>query len=150
MPVSDERSMITPGQIALLSRSLELGLCDNRLLAGLFKQLARNPEALLPRQLPPFNQTAFFLWKLDRGDLAKSLLFTCLAWYMQHSWDKSEARAIARDLQHMFAKEGRPFTTEQIEEQARNGRFVHVASWRLVRRPSGEAIAMYFGGRSRS
>ena len=80
MPAGDGRPIITVGQLALLSRSLEFGMCDNPLLAQLFEQLDANPEALLPRQLPLLMQTAFFLWKSDRSDFAKRLWFTSSAW----------------------------------------------------------------------
>lgn len=120
--------MITTQQLALLSRSLEFGLCDNRLLAELFEQLDVNPEALLPQELPLLSQTAFFLWKAGGGDFAKSLLFTCLAWYVRHS--PAEVRAIAENLQYMFAKEDHRPTIEQIEQRAKDRRFVQAASWR--------------------
>ena len=131
MPAGDDRPIITIEQLALLSQSLEFGMWDNRLLAALFEQLDVNPEVLLPQELPLLSQTAFFLWKADRGPFAKRLLFTCLAWYLRHSPEAPDARTIAENLQYMSAKDDSPLTIEQIEEHARSGRFGHAASWRL-------------------
>jgi hypothetical protein len=133
VPAGDGRSIITVEQLALLSRSLEFGMCDHRLLAQLFEQLDVNPEALLPQELPLLSQTAFFLWKSGGGDFAKSLLFTCLAWCLRHSRDPSDARSTAENLQYMFAKEDHRITAEQIEQQARDSQFVNAASWKSRR-----------------
>jgi hypothetical protein len=122
---------ITVEQLALLSWPLEVGICNNHLLALLFEQLDVNPEALLPQELPLLTQTAFFLWKSGRGDFAKRLLFTCLAWYLNHSNETVDAQSIAEDIHYILAKEDRAVTLEQIEQQARAGRFGHAASWRL-------------------
>jgi hypothetical protein len=130
MSAGDGR-LITVEEIALLSRSLEFGMSDNRLLGLLFEQLDVNSDALLPQELPLLTQTAFFLWKSGRTDFAQRLLFTCLAWYSHHSTETSDAQTIAENLRYMLAKEGRPLTIEQIEQQARTGRFGHATSWRL-------------------
>jgi hypothetical protein len=104
---------------------------DNSVLAQLFVELESRPEALLPAAMPELTNTAFLLWKCDRGEFAKRLLFTCLPWYLRHSPETSDARTIAENLQYMFAKENNPRTIGQIEQQARDGRFGHAASWRL-------------------
>ena len=130
MPTGDTPPIIAVEQLALLSRSLEIGMCDDRLLAQLFEQLDVDADELLPQQLPLLNETAFFLWKSGRSDFAKRLLFTCLAWFLRHSPGTSDAQTIAVNLQYMLAKEDRALTIEQIEQQARSGRFGHAASWR--------------------
>jgi hypothetical protein len=126
----DGGAKITVEQLALLSRSLEFGMCDDYLLAQLFDQLDIDPKALLPQQLRLLSQTAFFLWKSGRGDFAKRVLFTCLAWYLPFLPETSDARSAAQDarsiaenLQYMFAKEDSQVTIEQIVERARGGKF---------------------------
>jgi len=121
--------IITFEQLAQFRQLLEFGMCDDRLLVQLFEQVDVNPEALLPQQLPLLGETAFFLWKFGHSGYAKRLLFTCLAWYLQQSPETSDARTIAANLQHMFAKEDHPLTIEQIEQQAREGLFGTATSW---------------------
>jgi hypothetical protein len=131
VPPGDGRPIITVEQLTLLNRGLEFGMCNNQLLNQLFEQLERNTEALLPQKLSLLNQTAFFLWKSGRGEYAKRLLFTCLAWYLRHLPETSDAGTITENIRQIFAKGNSAVTVEQIDERARSGRFGHTASWRL-------------------
>lgn len=104
-------------------------MCDNSVLAQLLQELQSKPEGLLPATIPELANTAFLLWKCDRGEFSKRLLFTCLAWYLKNSG--KEISTITQNLQYIFTKEGRSRSIEDIHEAAIVGRFGHASSWRV-------------------
>jgi hypothetical protein len=117
--------------LQLLNNGLEIGMCDNAILTRVFSDLDSMPETLLPDAMPKLTHTAFLLWKCGRGEFAKRLLFTCLAWYRKNSKDHEEISAITENLQYLFNKEGRSLSGEDIQRAAEGGQFGHAGSWRM-------------------
>ena len=118
-------------RLPLLNRGLEIGMWDDSILTQLFAELDSAPEALLPADMPELANTAFLLWKCGRGEFAKRLLFTCLAWYLKNSKDHDAISTITKNLQYIFAKEGLSRSVEDIRQAAAGGHFGHAASWRV-------------------
>ena len=117
-------------RLPLLNRGLETGICDNAILKKVFSELDSTPETLLPDAMRMLAQTGFLLFKSQRGEFAKRLLFTCLAWYLKNSKDQAEISSLTENLQYVFDKEGNPLSVEDIRSAAEAGRFGHAASWR--------------------
>jgi hypothetical protein len=127
---SPPKSSAIRESLPLLNRGLEIGSCDNAALGKVFSELDSAPETLLPDAMRILAHTGFLLFKSGRGEFAKRLLFTCLAWYLKNSKDQEEISSITKSLQYVFDKEGNPWSVEDIHNAAEAGRFGHAASSR--------------------
>ncbi len=128
---SEAQSLSVRELLPSLNRQLEAGVCDNAVLARLIAELDGAPEALLPAAMGQLTKTSFLLWKCDRAEFAKRILYTCLAWYLKKSKDDEDISAIVQNLQYIFQKEGNPVSVELLKQTASGGHFGHAASWRL-------------------
>jgi hypothetical protein len=118
-------------QLPFLNSQLEAGMWDNAVLVKLFAELDTTPETLLPAAMDELALASFLLWKCNRGEFAKRILFTSLAWYLKNSAGHEDISTITQNLQHIFEKEGNSVSAEHIQQTASGDHFGHATSWRL-------------------
>jgi hypothetical protein len=118
--------------LSLLNRGLELGLINDAMVLSLCGTLDQTPETLLPDAHADVMTSAFLLWKCERADTSKRILFTCLAWYLQNSKDSEAIGSITQSIRYLLEKDGDAVGGDDIERLLRTCGPIGKDSWGLV------------------